>query len=157
MPETRGLQGLGGGRTRARTWDPMIKSHWVRAVDWVYNSQSKAKSRPASSLPRTPPGARSGARTVSLTGGFVGRSHNGQNIRRFYPGSLRDYFCQDSGLVYDSGPLPVTSEPRGSLPHPRMNRPALSDQIAVSRTRLSRPAPKSAPTIVSWWLAWDFF
>ena len=22
----RGLQGLGGGRTRARTWDPMIKS-----------------------------------------------------------------------------------------------------------------------------------
>ena len=26
MPETRGLQGLGGGRTRARTWDPLIKS-----------------------------------------------------------------------------------------------------------------------------------
>ena len=26
VPETCGLQGLGGGRTRARTWDPMIKS-----------------------------------------------------------------------------------------------------------------------------------
>ena len=27
VPETCGLQRLDGGRTRARTWDPMIKSH----------------------------------------------------------------------------------------------------------------------------------
>jgi hypothetical protein len=26
VSETCGLQGLDGGRTRARTWDPMIKS-----------------------------------------------------------------------------------------------------------------------------------
>jgi hypothetical protein len=31
--ETRGLQGLGGGRTRARTWDPMIKSQLSRFAD----------------------------------------------------------------------------------------------------------------------------
>src|ERR1700735_4228027 len=37
--------------------------------------------------------------------GFEGRSH-GQNIRRFYQTSLADYFCGDSGLVYDSGTLP---------------------------------------------------
>src|ERR1700721_2449862 len=34
-------QGLGGGRTRARTWDPMIKSHEVRT--------KASTSRPASS------------------------------------------------------------------------------------------------------------
>src|SRR5882672_3948812 len=27
VPESRGLRRLDGGRTRARTWDPMIKSH----------------------------------------------------------------------------------------------------------------------------------
>jgi hypothetical protein len=37
-----------------------------------------------------------------LAGGFEGRSHDGENIRRFYPGSLGDYFFGDSGLVYDS-------------------------------------------------------
>jgi hypothetical protein len=30
VPESCGLRRLGGGRTRARTWDPMIKSHWSR-------------------------------------------------------------------------------------------------------------------------------
>jgi hypothetical protein len=29
IPETCGLRRLDGGRTRARTWDPMIKSQWV--------------------------------------------------------------------------------------------------------------------------------
>jgi hypothetical protein len=27
--DARGLQWLDGGRTRARTWDPLIKSYWV--------------------------------------------------------------------------------------------------------------------------------
>src|ERR1700738_285420 len=36
-------------------------------------------------------------------GGLKGRSHDPQNIRRFYPGSLDQYFSRDSGLVYDSG------------------------------------------------------
>ena len=40
-----------------------------------------------------------------------------ENIRRFYPGSLADYFWRDSGLVYDSGTLPPHLDPRlsGSL------------------------------------------
>src|ERR1700730_18027931 len=29
VPESCGLRRLDGGRTKARTWDPMIKSHWV--------------------------------------------------------------------------------------------------------------------------------
>jgi hypothetical protein len=37
-----------------------------------------------------------------LAGGFEDRSHWDENIWRFYPGSLRDYFFPDSGLVYDS-------------------------------------------------------
>jgi hypothetical protein len=37
-----------------------------------------------------------------LIGGFEGRSHWGENIRRFYLGSLADYFWRNSGLVYDS-------------------------------------------------------
>ena len=36
-----------------------------------------------------------------------------QNIRRFYPGSLADYFCGDSGLVYDSGTPAKTLAPGG--------------------------------------------
>jgi hypothetical protein len=42
----------------------------------------------------------------SLAGCFEGRSHDGENIRRFYPASLADYFWGDSGLVYDSGTCP---------------------------------------------------
>jgi hypothetical protein len=41
----------------------------------------------------------------SLAGCFEGGSHDGENIGRFYPGSLGDYFSEDSGLVYDSGTL----------------------------------------------------
>ena len=40
--------------------------------------------------------------------GFEGRSHDGQNIGRFYPRSLGDYFSGDSGLVYDSRIQPET-------------------------------------------------
>src|SRR5260370_19091094 len=54
----------------------------------------------------------------SLAGGFEGRSHDGENIGRFYPGSLGDYFSPDSGLVYDSGPCPSHS---GPATHPRVN------------------------------------
>jgi hypothetical protein len=38
----------------------------------------------------------------SLAGGFAGRSHDDENIGRFYPKSLGRYFSPDSGLVYDS-------------------------------------------------------
>jgi hypothetical protein len=38
-----------------------------------------------------------------LAGGFEGRSHHGENIGRFWFGSLARYFSPDSGLVYDSG------------------------------------------------------
>lgn len=40
----------------------------------------------------------------SLAGCFDGRSHDDENIRRFYPESLGQYFFRDSGLVYDSEP-----------------------------------------------------
>ena len=39
----------------------------------------------------------------ALAEGLKGRSHDPENIRRFYPGSLGQYFSRDSGLVYDSG------------------------------------------------------
>jgi hypothetical protein len=32
----------------------------------------------------------------ALAGGFEGRSHDGENIGLFYPGSLGDYFSNDS-------------------------------------------------------------
>jgi hypothetical protein len=38
----------------------------------------------------------------SFAGCFEARCHDGENIRRFYPGSLGDYFSGDSELVYDS-------------------------------------------------------
>jgi hypothetical protein len=38
----------------------------------------------------------------SLAGGFAGRSHDHENIGRFYLESLGRYFSPDSGLVYDS-------------------------------------------------------
>jgi hypothetical protein len=39
----------------------------------------------------------------SFAGGFEDRSHRGENIGRFWSGSLARYFSPDSGLVYDSG------------------------------------------------------
>jgi len=38
-----------------------------------------------------------------LDGGIEGRSHDDENIGRFWSGSLARYFSGDSGLVYDSG------------------------------------------------------
>jgi hypothetical protein len=35
LPEIWGLLGLGGGRTRARTWDPMIKSHLLYQLSYA--------------------------------------------------------------------------------------------------------------------------
>jgi hypothetical protein len=58
----------------------------------------------------------------AFAGGFEGRSHDGENIGRFYPGSLGDYFSDDSGLVYDSGNRPEMAslgrEPPGLKPYP---------------------------------------
>jgi hypothetical protein len=39
----------------------------------------------------------------AFAGGLKDRSGHGENIGRFYPGSLGQYFLRDSGLVYDSG------------------------------------------------------
>jgi hypothetical protein len=39
----------------------------------------------------------------ALERGFEAGSHHGENIGRFWPGSLGQYFSPDSGLVYDSG------------------------------------------------------
>jgi hypothetical protein len=38
-----------------------------------------------------------------FAGSLEDRSGHGENIGRFYPGSLDLYFLGDSGLVYDSG------------------------------------------------------
>jgi hypothetical protein len=50
---------------------------------------------------------------------FEGCSHHSQNIQRFYPGSLGDYFHLDSGVVYDSGTSPPNT---GAQLH--VNRPS---------------------------------
>ena len=48
----------------------------------------------------------------ALAEGVEGRSHDRENIRRFYPGSLGNYFFGDSGLIYDSKGLPARNGPR---------------------------------------------
>ena len=35
LSESWGLRRLGGGRTRARTWDPMIKSHLLYQLSYA--------------------------------------------------------------------------------------------------------------------------
>ena len=53
-------QRLGGWRTRARTWDPMIKSHWLdpRTDATVFapamvNANSVSNERPPPNVPQT--------------------------------------------------------------------------------------------------------
>ena len=83
----------------------------------------------------------------SLAGCFEGGSHDGENIGRFYPGSLGDYFSGDSGLVYDSGTLgPETAQSRDSDPHSRVNgrRPGGLKPCRVGRVSVvwrSHPMP----------------
>ena len=52
---------------------------------------------------------------------FVSRSHDAENIRRFYPGSLGDYFRGDSAIVYDSADPALFWVQRPRLIEPRSN------------------------------------
>src|SRR6185312_14016555 len=86
MSESCGLRRLGGGRTRARTWDPMIKSHLLYQLSYApgtgreslrnCGSFSKATSRcPASQ--RGFPGGRArqpNRKSRRISGGFLPRS-----------------------------------------------------------------------------------
>jgi hypothetical protein len=60
-----------------------------------------------------------------LAGALQNESHGPQNIERFWPASLGDYFPGDSGLVYDSVGGGEQADPRRQLlslsPHLRVN------------------------------------
>src|SRR5664279_3655294 len=68
----------------------------------------------------------------ALAGGLEDRSHDGENIGRFYQKSLGQCFFQDSGLVYDSGTQP---EWLPFLPDSRRYGPAGAPETET------RPAP----------------
>ncbi len=60
-----------------------------------------------------------------LAGALQNESHGPQNIERFWPESLGDYFPGDSGLVYDSvggGNRRVRDVSSCLSPHLRVNR-----------------------------------
>src|SRR5260370_38204716 len=53
-PETHGLQGLGGGRTRARTWDPLIKSQLLYQLSYAPGTGPESLRERASFSKATP-------------------------------------------------------------------------------------------------------
>jgi hypothetical protein len=60
-----------------------------------------------------------------FAGGLEARSAHGENIGRFYPVSLGQYFFRDSGLVYDSGtPSENATNPRPTAAIPALEKPA---------------------------------
>src|SRR5260370_40822783 len=72
-PETHGLKGLGGGRTRARTWDPMIKSHLLYQLSYAPGTGPESLRKSASFSKATPrcPANRRGF--PALVGGRLNR------------------------------------------------------------------------------------
>ena len=74
----------------------------------------------------------------AFAGGLQDRFHDPQNIRRFYPVSLGQYFSGDSGLVYDSGtPTRKAANPSESVGSPASpgREPQASAAMKLSRAR----------------------
>jgi hypothetical protein len=76
----------------------------------------------------------------SLAGCFEGRSHDGQNILRFYSESLGDYFSLDSGLVYDSGTPVADREIQPETAEKGDFKPSIAHEPAGTGLKLLCPA-----------------
>jgi hypothetical protein len=75
----------------------------------------------------------------AFTGGLKDRSRHGQNIGRFYPGSLDLYFCEDSELVYDSG----TPDPDSGIPGQMAAESTSEGAFPQVHLRVKRPAARA--------------
>jgi hypothetical protein len=68
----------------------------------------------------------------AFAGGLKDRSGHGENIGRFYPESLGQYFLLDSGLVYDSRtPAQTAANPLRLAHFPIFRRPTGAETLPL--------------------------